>query len=142
MPRQIVRLVLAVLILASLFGGRSLVANLADGAQHVVKPGETLSGIAAQYGVTVDQLTGLNGITDPDRLTEGQTLKLPATARTPAASPSGAAARPRPAARRPARPPAARRPPRPAEAAPAHPASTSCSPATPSAASPSRSASA
>jgi hypothetical protein len=34
--------VLAVLILASLFGGRSLVANVADGAQHVVKPGETL----------------------------------------------------------------------------------------------------
>ena len=71
MPRQIVRLVLAVLILASLFGGRSLVANLADGTQHVVKPGETLSGIAAQYGVTVDQLVALNGINDPDRLVEG-----------------------------------------------------------------------
>ena len=87
MPRQIVRLVLAVLILASLFGGRSLVANLADGAQHVVKPGETLSGIAAQYGVTVEQLSGLNGITDPDRLAEGQALKLPATARVPGGPP-------------------------------------------------------
>jgi beta-lactamase class A/LysM repeat protein len=82
--------VLAVLILASLFGGRSLVANLADGAQHVVKPGETLGAIAAQYGVTVDQLTGLNGITDPDRLSAGQTLKLPTTARVPEGSPSGA----------------------------------------------------
>ena len=89
MPRQIVRLVLAVLILASLFGGRSLVANLADGAQHVVKPGETLSGIAAQYGVAVEQLSGLNGITDPDRLAEGQALKLPSTARVPGAPPSG-----------------------------------------------------
>src|SRR6185295_8598367 len=79
-PRQIVRLVLAVLILASLFGGRSLVANVADGPQHVVKPGETLSGIAVQYGLTVDQLMSLNGITDADRLTDGQTLKLPATA--------------------------------------------------------------
>ena len=88
MPRQIVRLVLAVLILASLFGGRSLVANLADGAQHVVKPGETLSGIAAQYGLTVDQLAGSNGITDPDRLTTGQALKLPAApAQTAAAAP-------------------------------------------------------
>jgi LysM repeat protein/beta-lactamase class A len=89
-PRQIVRLVLAVLILASLFGGRSLVANLADGAQHVVKPGETLSGIAAQYGLTVDQLVGLNGITDPDRLTEGQTLKLPAAPARATAGSSGA----------------------------------------------------
>src|SRR5213082_1033845 len=77
-PQRIVRLVLAVLILASLFGGRSLVANVADGPQHVVKPGETLSGIAAQYGLTVEQLASLNGLADPDRLTEGQTLKLPA----------------------------------------------------------------
>jgi beta-lactamase class A/LysM repeat protein len=87
-PRQIVRLVLAVLILASLFGGRSLVANIADGAQHVVKPGETLSGIAAQYGLTVDQLTGLNGITDPDRVTVGQGLKLPAQPTTASQLPS------------------------------------------------------
>ena len=65
MPRQIVGLVLAVLILASLFGGRSLVANVADGPQHVVKPGETLSAIAAQYGLTVDQLMSVNGLTDP-----------------------------------------------------------------------------
>jgi beta-lactamase class A/LysM repeat protein len=72
--------VLAVLILASLFGGRSLVANVADGPQHVVKPGETLSGIAAQYGLTVDQLLSVNGLTDPDRLAEGQALKLPPTA--------------------------------------------------------------
>ena len=61
MPRQIVRLVLAVLILASLFGGRSLVANVADGSGHVVKPGETLGAIAAQYGVAIDQLV------DPQR---------------------------------------------------------------------------
>jgi beta-lactamase class A/LysM repeat protein len=87
-PRQIVRLVLAVLILASLFGGRSLVANIADGAQHVVKPGETLSGIAAQYGLTVDQLAGLNGITDPDRVTVGQGLKLPAQPATASQPPS------------------------------------------------------
>ena len=74
MPRQIVRLLLAVLLVASLLGGRSLVANVADGSQHVVKPGETLSGIAVQHGLTVDQLMTLNGITDPDRLSEGQVL--------------------------------------------------------------------
>jgi beta-lactamase class A/LysM repeat protein len=89
LPRQIVRLALAVLILAGLFGGRSLVANVADGTQHVVTPGETLSGIAARYGVTVDQLVGLNGIADPDRLVGGQTLKLPAqSSRATGGSPS------------------------------------------------------
>jgi LysM repeat protein/beta-lactamase class A len=96
-PRQIVRLVLAVLILASLFGGRSLVANVADGSGHVVKPGDTLGAIAAQYGVPIDQLMSLNGIADPDRLAEGQTLKLPPTARA-AVAPSGAQAATPPAA--------------------------------------------
>src|SRR5207237_22785 len=80
----------------------SLVANVTDGSQHVVKPGETLSGIAAQYGLTVDQLVTLNGITDPDRLTEGQTLKLPAsparaTAPAPGPAPSGGSAAASPA---------------------------------------------
>jgi LysM repeat protein/beta-lactamase class A len=112
-PRQIVGLVLAVLILASLFGGRSLVANVADGPQHVVKPGETLSAIAAQYGLTVDQLMSANGITDPDRLAEGQALKLPSTtARSPGGGSAGAAsANAAPAAGAPAAagaPPAAR----------------------------------
>jgi len=77
-PQKIVGLVLAVLILASLLGGRSLVANVADGAQHVVKPGETLGAIALLYGVTVDQIVAENRLTDPDRLTEGQTLRIPA----------------------------------------------------------------
>jgi beta-lactamase class A/LysM repeat protein len=90
---------LAVLIVASLLGSRSLVANVADGAQHVVKPGETLSGIAAQYGVTVDQLLTLNGIADPNRLTEGQTLKLPSTVRTaPPTAPATAPAATQPPA--------------------------------------------
>lgn len=91
MPRQIVRLVLAVLILASLFGGRSLVANVADGSGHVVKPGETLGAIALQYGVTLEQLVTLNGITDPDRVTEGQTLKLPAATARAGGAPSAQA---------------------------------------------------
>jgi LysM repeat protein/beta-lactamase class A len=94
-PRPIIQLLLAVLILASLIGGRPLVANVADGSQHVVKPGETLSGIAAQYGLTVDQLTTANGLADPNRLVEGQTLKLPpklVVAQQPAAQPSAPSA--------------------------------------------------
>lgn len=92
MPRQIVRLLLAVLILASLFGGRSLVANVTDEPQHVVKPGETLSEIAAQYGLTVEQIVSLNGLNDPDRVTEGRTLKLPAGLTQTPTGPAGAPA--------------------------------------------------
>lgn len=80
MPRKIVGLVLAVLIVASLLAERSLVANVAVGTQHVVKPGETLGAIAAQYGVTVEQLAAENSLADPDRVVEGQTLRIPASA--------------------------------------------------------------
>ncbi|MGE3269016.1 MAG: serine hydrolase [Chloroflexota bacterium] len=104
MPRQIVRLVLAVLILASLLGGRSLVANVADGSQHVVKPGETLGGIAAQYGLTVDQLVTLNSIQDPNRVVEGQVLKLPAAQPAAPQTAAGQPAAPAPAAAQPAAP--------------------------------------
>ena len=88
MPQKIVGLVLAVLILASLLGGRSLVANVADGAQHVVKPGETLGAIALLYGVPVDQLIAENRLADPDRLSEGQTLRIPTV--TAASAPGSA----------------------------------------------------
>jgi LysM repeat protein/beta-lactamase class A len=96
-PQRIVGLVLAVLILASLFGGRSLVANVTDGTQHVVKSGETLGAIAALYGVSVEQLVAQNGLQDPDRVTEGQTLRIPAiaagsVAAAPPPAPASAAA--------------------------------------------------
>ena len=41
---------------------------------HVVQPGETLSGIAAQLGTSVDQLAAQNGITDPGLIYAGQAL--------------------------------------------------------------------
>lgn len=44
---------------------------------HVVQAGETLSGIAAQYGLSVDTLAKLNGITNPDCIYPNQKLKLP-----------------------------------------------------------------
>jgi LysM repeat protein len=40
----------------------------------VVQPGDTLSGIAAQLGTTVEDLAAANGIADPDVLYAGQTL--------------------------------------------------------------------
>jgi rare lipoprotein A len=41
---------------------------------YVVQPGDTLSGIAAQLGTTVEDLAAANGIADPDFLYAGQTL--------------------------------------------------------------------
>ena len=41
---------------------------------HVVEPGETLTTIADQYGVSVFRLAETNGVTDPARLVVGQTL--------------------------------------------------------------------
>lgn len=44
---------------------------------HVVKRGETLAGIARQYGLDADALRRANGKMDPKKLRPGQTLVLP-----------------------------------------------------------------
>ena len=49
---------------------------------YVIQPGDTLSGIAARYGTTVAELTRLNGISDPDRIYAGNTLKVPESGST------------------------------------------------------------
>ncbi len=45
--------------------------------QHQVEAGDTLIGIAARYGVTVEDLQELNGIGDPRGLQIGQRLEIP-----------------------------------------------------------------
>lgn len=45
---------------------------------HVVEAGQELALIARQYGVTVEDIVALNGITNPDLLYVGQTLTIPA----------------------------------------------------------------
>ncbi|WP_144210221.1 LysM peptidoglycan-binding domain-containing protein, partial [Streptococcus constellatus] len=45
-------------------------------ASYTVQPGDTLSGIAAQYGTTYQQLAALNGISNPNYIYVGQVLKL------------------------------------------------------------------
>ena len=47
---------------------------------HVVQPGETLSEIARQYGVSIDALTAVNGIADPHLIKIGQELVIPGPA--------------------------------------------------------------
>jgi LysM repeat protein len=55
--------------------------------EHIVQPGDTLSGIAARYGVSPDELLQLNQLADPHLIGIGQRLRLPG---------SGAAAGPPP----------------------------------------------
>ncbi len=50
---------------------------------HVVRPGETLWGIARQYGLTVEQIAAANGITNPSRIFAGQVLTIPGAGATP-----------------------------------------------------------
>lgn len=51
---------------------------------HTVAAGETLSSIAAQYGITLSQLLDLNGIDDADFIIEGQQIVVPVAAYVPA----------------------------------------------------------
>ena len=49
-------------------------ADAGSGGTYVVQSGDTLSGIAAELGTTVEDLAAANGITDPNLLSVGQTL--------------------------------------------------------------------
>ena len=44
---------------------------------YVVQPGDTLSGIAAMFGVSVADLAYCNGIANPNLIFVGQILKIP-----------------------------------------------------------------
>lgn len=44
---------------------------------YTVRPGDTLSGIAAKYGTSYQKLAQINGITNPNVIYAGQTIKLP-----------------------------------------------------------------
>ena len=67
-PLPVLCLVLAVAILAAVDSAAQV---------HRIARGETLYSIAKQYGVTVDLLQRINGITDPKRLRSGQQLTIP-----------------------------------------------------------------
>jgi LysM repeat protein len=56
----------------------------APATQYTVQPGDTLSGIATQFGIAVDQLAAWNGLGDPNAIVVGQNLRLTAPPATPA----------------------------------------------------------
>lgn len=44
---------------------------------YVIQPGDTLSKIAESFGVDINDLMALNGITDPDHIEAGQEIEIP-----------------------------------------------------------------
>ena len=48
--------------------------------RHRVRPGETVSGIARQYGVSVEAIVAANGLADPDFVLAGRELVIPSVA--------------------------------------------------------------
>lgn len=44
---------------------------------YVIQPGNTLSGIAQRFGTSVRTLAELNGISDPDKIYAGNTIRVP-----------------------------------------------------------------
>ena len=60
----------------------------ANGTTHVVARGETLTSIAKQYKVGVEELQKFNHIEDGRKLQAGQTVMIPSSSASPAASAS------------------------------------------------------
>jgi LysM repeat protein len=50
---------------------------------YIVRPGDTLGSIAQNFGVTVDQIMAANGLTNPNVVSVGQSLVIPAPGSVP-----------------------------------------------------------
>jgi murein DD-endopeptidase MepM/ murein hydrolase activator NlpD len=70
---------LIVFVSMVLFGGQTVKAqdqNLA-GPEYVVQPGDTLTAIAVRFGITLEELTDANEITNPNQVFVGDVLVIP-----------------------------------------------------------------
>jgi LysM repeat protein len=65
---------------AAALGATAAAAPTVAAAGYIVRPGDTLTAIAARHGTTVSALAAANRITDPDRIRIGQLLTIPDTA--------------------------------------------------------------
>jgi N-acetylmuramoyl-L-alanine amidase len=90
MPHRTLPILRVAALLAAIAGGAVTLPAAATDRVVVVRPGDTLSQIALDHGVSVAQLRALNGIADPNRIYVGQRLRL---SRAPA---PGQAAAPKP----------------------------------------------
>lgn len=75
--------------LSALFALTVVTSSVLATDEVIVGPGDTLSQIALEHGLTVAQLTALNALSDPNRIYVGQRLSLAApAAAAPAAVPA------------------------------------------------------
>jgi LysM repeat protein len=64
------------LVMAIIVGSFSIPHATANDRVVVVQPGQTLSQIAAEHGVSLERLLTLNDIADPDRIYPGQRIRV------------------------------------------------------------------
>jgi LysM repeat protein len=75
----IARVIGALLVSVGFLGTLPFAAIAEPSATYEVRPGDTLSGIAQDYGVSVAAIAQANGIANPDLLRAGQLLQIRAT---------------------------------------------------------------
>jgi LysM repeat protein len=51
--------------------------------KYTIKPGDTLSGIALEYGITVDDIVKANNMTDPNSIQAGDVINIPTKGAAP-----------------------------------------------------------
>jgi LysM repeat protein len=74
----VLSLALALAVLPAALVAHPQVAQAEGYGTHIVKPGETLYGIAAMYGVSVESIAAANKVVNPNYIYAGQTLIVPA----------------------------------------------------------------
>ncbi len=56
---------------------QQLIPSPTPAGLYVVQRGDTLSGIAEDFGTTIEEIMAANGLTDPNAVQAGQTLLIP-----------------------------------------------------------------
>jgi LysM repeat protein len=77
------RVVLATAAAVTALGAVATPAFASRSASYQVQPGDTLTGIAQQYGVSVSSLAASNNLADPNVIVAGQVLTIDATPAPP-----------------------------------------------------------
>ena len=82
--RALAFVAIAVALATTLWLAPAIAQERTDTTIHTVQAGETLSEIAAQYGVNPDELLAINELDDPNAIFVGQQLTVPVAPVEPA----------------------------------------------------------